>query len=383
LYVHIIGGHRLSLFYASEEFFVIRGHPKELKERIRGHPPVSTQLPYYGHTITIAAPPLASACLSVFMLAVQPNAFRSTPGYMKEYIPGRTFSERMDAEWYRLIMCPSITSSPKGLGGSRVTPSTLVGSWNSTILIPHTVEFTTFLRSNQPRDAFNTTLIFMRGEMELREHHSLGDEVDLMAGLGPDRVGDDPLNAWIPQGATFNEGNGTLEILDPIEDLTVKYETYRTDAEHPYVSGYVPDTHWYPGDRENSPEEETSEHPQVENEPNIPHETQGSLGNALYVDDDREFHDTVEHRYSGIKDIIITGTMKSVDHEHRLVGRIRSWDGLIILLRQPNPNDPPELGWVFRGYVHGERHIVGRWKRTGTPFGEIGWEGGFIFSKNL
>lgn len=44
-------------------------------------------------------------------------------------------------------------------------------------------------------------------EMELREHHCLGDEVYILAGEGPDGIADDPLNAWIPRGTTFEEHN--------------------------------------------------------------------------------------------------------------------------------------------------------------------------------
>lgn len=43
--------------------------------------------------------------------------------------------------------------------------------------------------------------------MELREHHCLGDEIDLLPDFGPDGVADDPLNAWIPRDATFEERN--------------------------------------------------------------------------------------------------------------------------------------------------------------------------------
>lgn len=167
------------------------------------------------------------------MLALNQASLRCTPGSMREYFAGRTFSERMDTEWYRLIMCHSITSTPKGLGGRRFTPSVLVGSWKGSILvrfpaspfkfetgsadfgspepnhpqIPHFVAFGAFLRSNQPRDAIQTPMEFLPVEVELREHHCLGDKPTLMAGLSEDRIGDDPVNAWIPRGSTFIEQN--------------------------------------------------------------------------------------------------------------------------------------------------------------------------------
>ena len=69
------------------------------------------------------------------MIAMHPNTHRYTPGYMEEYIPGRTFSERMDDEWHRLIMCHSITAASNPLGGKRFNPSSLIGSWKGVVLV--------------------------------------------------------------------------------------------------------------------------------------------------------------------------------------------------------------------------------------------------------
>lgn len=212
---------------------MVRGHESESENRVRGRPPVSVQLQYYGHPITVAAPPLASACLSVFKLAMRPDEQRYTPGHMEEYIPGRTFSERMDDEWYRLVMCHSITSAPKGLAGRRFTPSSLIGTWKGIILvrlpilqftpetccadpwspksnrlqIPQLTEFqmllTPGLRQNPREVHFN----YFESEMELHEHHCLDDGGGLTPGLGPDPIADDPLHAWIPEGTTFEEDN--------------------------------------------------------------------------------------------------------------------------------------------------------------------------------
>ena len=204
-----------------------------LEERIRGKPPTSTQAQYYGHPIAIAALPLTSACLSVYLMATLPNSFRYTPGYMEQYVPGRTFSERMDAEWYRLVMCHSTSSAPNPLSGNRLTPSALVGSWKGTVLVrlsilrlrckpvradvgsfgpnrlqaPLLAEFTGFLHSNQRQDPHSVQLRYFDAEMELREHHSFSDEMHLTAGRRLGEVGDDPLSAWIPQGTRFEEYN--------------------------------------------------------------------------------------------------------------------------------------------------------------------------------
>lgn len=69
------------------------------------------------------------------MIAAQPNLLRYTPGYMEEYTRGRTFSERMDVEWHRLVMCHTITDSPSPLSGTRHIPSALIGSWKGTVIV--------------------------------------------------------------------------------------------------------------------------------------------------------------------------------------------------------------------------------------------------------
>lgn len=208
---------------------MVEGQGRELEGRVRGDPPASMQVRYYGRFITVSAPPLASACLSVFILTMEPNQLRYTPGGREQYVPGRTFSERVDDEWFRLVMCPSITSAPRGLDGRRFTPSTLVGSWRGTVLVrvstlrfkfdpnstdfgptepnhpqvPQLVEFEELVL--QRRDPVDVPFKYFESRMELHEHHCLGEEMYIMPGLGPDRISDNPLNAWFPHNATFEE----------------------------------------------------------------------------------------------------------------------------------------------------------------------------------
>jgi len=88
------------------------------------------------------------------------------------------------------------------------------------------------------------------------------------------------------------------------------YQTYRVGAENPYASGYVQGMRWIPGDRAHSEEEELERiEAEIINEPVIPDETQGLVNDPSYIDGD-EYRDTVEHLDSGIRDIIITGTVR-------------------------------------------------------------------------
>jgi hypothetical protein len=126
------------------------------------------------------------------------------------------------------------------------------------------------------------------------------------------------------------------------------------------------------------------------------------------IDDDDVYEDTVEHESSGVQDIVLLGETGAPHAaawgDHVFVGRVRSWDGLVVLLRLPrvatrageSPHaaafhaDPHARGhdhgqahsgrWVFRGYVHGG-NWVGRWRETATAVDVVGLEGGFCVSK--
>lgn len=64
-----------------------------------------------------------------------------------------------------------------------------------------------------------------------------------------------------------------------------------------------------------------------------------------------------------------------------VMGRVRYWDGLIVLLQTPrDPNDVHLGQWIFRGYLH-DRNFVGRWRETSTPNGAVGFQGSFVVHK--
>ena len=196
------------------------------------------------------------------------------------------------------------------------------------------------------------------------------------------------------------------------------YQTYRTDAENPYVSGYIREGRWVRGKEQDSEEElDQLEADTINHEPESPDETQGLVNDPSYIDNDDQWEDTVQHLDSDIRDIMITGKvrpafslwslpmralyacqywgvepdtwvstpchvlavsrtkslgnirrmntdyhhgdrpagsiwfggqMRTGDHEHPLVGRIRPWDALIILRRLPvSPRFPTSISSGF------------------------------------
>ena len=79
-----------------------------------------------------------------------------------------------------------------------------------------------------------------------------------------------------------------LEIDDPVYSDQTVYETYRTGAENPYVSGFVPEVRWVAGNEANPEEDELMqlEAEITNNEPDSPDETQGLVNNPSYIDND-------------------------------------------------------------------------------------------------
>lgn len=83
-------------------------------------------------------------------------------------------------------------------------------------------------------------------------------------------------------------------------------------------------------------------------------------------------------------------------------GRVRTWDGLIVILRVPVSGAPlcvfalfydlttlatflfqrfAQGGWVFTGYLVGGQNLVGNWRATEQDVGVPAWEGPFVMSR--
>ncbi|THU83391.1 hypothetical protein K435DRAFT_844066 [Dendrothele bispora CBS 962.96] len=109
----------------------------------------------------------------------------------------------------------------------------------------------------------------------------------------------------------------------------------------------------------------------------------GDIVSGLGGEDSKEqYTPTVTHLDSGIADILVTGETGEAEGSawghYNLIGRVRPWDGFIVLLRTPKDHQNSGLGrWIFRGYVH-DRNLVGRWRETATGVRDIGYEGPFV-----
>ncbi|RDX46801.1 hypothetical protein OH76DRAFT_1442743 [Lentinus brumalis] len=104
-----------------------------------------------------------------------------------------------------------------------------------------------------------------------------------------------------------------------------------------------------------------------------------SDGLSDYYEDDPFTRDC-----TGVQDIIITGETLprhgEAWHHYRFYGRVRQWDGLIVLVRVPT-HFPGAGKTIFRGYVVGNRNFVGSWRSYADNIEAIPVEGPFALSR--
>ena len=70
--------------------------------------------------------------------------------------------------------------------------------------------------------------------------------------------------------------------------------------------------------------------------------------------------------------------------DFHLYGRVRPWDGLIVLVRAPvrtGPEPPLRDTYVFRGYLLGGTTLVGAWRHITDSVHTIPLEGTFVVSR--
>ncbi|RDB25822.1 hypothetical protein Hypma_006293 [Hypsizygus marmoreus] len=280
--------------------------------------------------------------------------------------PSLCGSKRYDEDWSRLVSCHDprlVTPSP--LRGIMFTIGCLAGSWEGRLLEPDYEYHVSALRD--PRLGPRVPLYHKPLYWTLREHHCLLPNTPLCPGNGPEGD-DDLLNAWLPRGIQIVPQKDAIQIFNPNTGFSARYETFIPGSKAAFEDLDAP---WIPQEEE---EDNFGDNSNPNADPS-----------SSYIDDDDEWVDTVSHKSSEICDILITGETSERDGaawgHFTLIGRVRPWDGLVVLLRSPrNPNEPHLGRWIFKGYVH-DQNFVGRWRDTSTHVGTPGFEGGFVVRK--
>lgn len=69
-------------------------------------------------------------------------------------------------------------------------------------------------------------------------------------------------------------------------------------------------------------------------------------------------------------------------HDFRWYGRVRRWDGLVVLVRQSVDNNLAAGNpFVFRGYLVGDKNFVGSWRSLADNTQALPLEGPFALSR--
>ncbi|KAF5379763.1 hypothetical protein D9615_005748 [Tricholomella constricta] len=280
-------------------------------------------------------------------------------------------SWRYEEDWSRLVNCHDPRGIPSPLRGKVHTIGSLAGSWEGRLILP---DFLTHINAIQHPDRSPSVQIQHKPlYWNLREHHCLTPDTPLNAAIGDDD--EDFLNAWLPPRTSIRSFEDAIEVSDPDAGLHTRYETFIPGSKGPYSESVCEtlETPWIP-DIMDSMDDET-EFPQTSTASIVDPST-------TYIDDDDEHEDTLEQKSSGVCDILITGETSQQHGDawghYKIIGRVRPWDGLIVLLRSPRDPEQAHLGeWVFKGYLH-DQNLVGRWREKFVPVTSIGFEGAFV-----
>ncbi|KIK03002.1 hypothetical protein K443DRAFT_131626 [Laccaria amethystina LaAM-08-1] len=427
----IIIGFRLPTTYAPDSSFSVPLASSDALETAYGSsPPPVSEIMHYSHKLKIAAPPVTAAATLSFTIRAEAaqdvSAFRtsatlpanrqiaislgltgptledvhyfhhqnriqsmdkppltlnfdfdepsddqSDDSDLDEVVEftSESFSTRYDSDWYKMVSCYDPLNGNLPLRGPVYKVGSLSGSWNGRLLLPdhpRIVSLSTGGQSNPAAVVIHHKPLYWK----LQEHHCLHPDEPLLPGID-DMDGDDFLNAWLPQGITVTHLEDAIEVQDPRISQTSRYETdmapYSKSACEKLQTPWISD----------SPDEEIAEVPKADHDIDVDLSTN--------IDDDDVYADTVSHHSSGVVDILITGETGERHADawgyYTIIGRIRPWDGLIVLLRTPRDLQQHFLGtWVFKGYLH-DQNLVGRWRETSTPANIVGYEGGFVVRK--
>ncbi|THH19371.1 hypothetical protein EW146_g1793 [Bondarzewia mesenterica] len=259
-------------------------------------------------------------------------------------------SAAWDNDWERVAYCWDPWSQPE-LKGVLYTYGSLDGLWQGRMLVPEETGYLNMIVTRDYPPQFSEMSPFMSTWpvfMRLREHHCINPALPSMPGRNPNDDLDEGIrNGWFPS-VELRESGGKVVIHDRDEDIHSEYETY--------VEG-KPNSHNEDTCRtciatKKSQEEDLQQRVQANQERSqhaeeLPRHadyeddfSMAGLGRDLTSNDSDDEEDSYESTCSGIQDIIFTG---ETDPAHGVawgrfsfLGRVRSWDGLIALVRVPS-----------------------------------------------
>ncbi|KAF7976205.1 hypothetical protein HWV62_7390 [Athelia sp. TMB] len=329
-----------------------------------------------------------------------------------------------DNDWNRSTFCfdPWETAPHKGV---TYTHGMFNGLWQGRMLVPDEVAYRNLMMTparpahfGEGNPHVTTVPVFMR----LREHHCISPQVPIRMGGRGDSFDEGLHNAWMPK-TRIREDRGLALVEDEFGNKSV-YHTFVPGKPSAHDEETCTDCIQ---DREEAEEDmrrrssalaAASTGGDVDMDMDVPAPDAGvesvfaSVGLAredVEMDmDDSEMDDDDEsdaglyepfepvepkpapRKCDGIQDMLLTGETDIAHgqawNHYIFYGRIRTWDGLIALVRVPRRVtglENPALGrWVFTGYVVGGVNFVGTWRALNhEDVGVPTWESAFCMSR--
>ncbi|EIW78570.1 hypothetical protein CONPUDRAFT_145746 [Coniophora puteana RWD-64-598 SS2] len=352
-------------------------------------------------------------------------------------------SVRWDDDWWRAVDCTDMFSKPS-ITRTHYSYGLMRGLWQGRLLMPEETGFRNLLVTPTMPAGFSelnpmcaASPVFMR----LREHHSIDPADPLAPGytFGAANGIDTSLwRGWLPGTRSWVDSQHTMTIMshgqphtyahyDPGRPSVHDKATCRgclersgddviIEREHDeeYIQdqgmGGQPASDEQDGQWEDESMSSGDEGMAVDATIEMMYESVG-LGRRQAAGEEADVEMTdgseaseeycVRRRCDGVQDIVFSGETDLAHglawNHYRFLGRVRTWDGLVAILRLPggaplvaNAGEPTDahhnengIGWwVFTGYVVGGRNFVGTWRSvTGGDPRVPGWEGAVVMSR--
>ncbi|KAI0354683.1 hypothetical protein OH77DRAFT_1437376 [Trametes cingulata] len=354
----------------------------------------------------------------------------------------KAISAAFDNDWNRLTGCYD-PRHDLPLRRVVYTFGSLTGMFAGRMQIPDLFRYRDVVQAQQMPELTEFPMVVEQPVyVNLREHHCIDPEVPVPTGYIAGGLGDDVQNAYFPRPFEYRQVGNTLRISIPGTRISARYETYvegRPNSHNPRtcricIFNQEEDERALrarvealqqeavdESDGEMSVDEEEYEDDGMDEDP-APRSRRKSVSsvdsdvtyffgdesNPLYarqlrlerdrdaealakelmdeegVPDEDDYQDFIENECNGIQDIIITGEVLphhgEAWHHYRFYGRIRKWDGLIVLVRVPTQL-PTNFKVIFRGYLIGNKNFVGSWRMYSDNQHAIPLEGPFALSR--
>ncbi|KAI0654436.1 hypothetical protein C8Q70DRAFT_925703 [Cubamyces menziesii] len=352
----------------------------------------------------------------------------------------KSISASLDNDWNRLTGCYD-PRHDLPLKGVVYTFGSFVGMFAGRMQIPDLFRYRDVVQAqNMPQLSDFPLVAEQPVYVKFREHHCIDPEDPIPTGTLPGGLGDDVQNAYFPKPFNYRHIGNSLRVELPRSRITARYEDFvegRPNSHNPdrcrlciynreederqlrrRIEAFREATrNNSDADAEMAIDDEDDDSMDTDSAPRSRRSSSSSqdsdvsyyfsnehddpiAAHRFRLEHDREaraivddimsqglpddYEDFVENECNGIQDIIITGEVLprhgEAWHHYRFYGRVRKWDGLIVLVRIPT-HLPILLKTIFRGYLIGNKNFVGSWRSYHDNLNAIPLEGPFALSR--